>query len=64
MGPTIAGGMDYLSASAKISHLRTAPVKAGPEFSSMRKIIFLQQPPKQPLAQNKNGSRFGRLASY
>jgi hypothetical protein len=37
---------------------------AGPEFSSMRKIIFRQQPPKQPLAQNKNGSQFGCLTSY
>jgi hypothetical protein len=36
----------------------------GPGFSFMRKIIFRQQPPKQPLAQNKNGSRFGRLAYY
>ena len=26
--------------------------------------FFGQQPPKQPLAQNKNGSRFGCLASY
>jgi hypothetical protein len=26
--------------------------------------IFAQQPPKRPLAQNKNGSRFGSLASY
>jgi hypothetical protein len=34
-----------------------------PEFSSMRKFIFSQQPPKQPLVQNKNGSRFGCLAS-
>jgi hypothetical protein len=35
-----------------------------PEFSSMRKIIFRQQPPKQPLAQNKNGGQFGRLSFY
>jgi len=34
-----------------------------PGFSFLRRIIFGQQPPKQPLAQNKNGSRFGCLAS-
>jgi hypothetical protein len=51
-------------ASQEISRLRIAPVTAGPEFSSMREIIFDQQPSKQPLAQNKNGSRFGCLASY
>jgi len=47
----------------QMSRLRIAQVTAGPEFSPMRKIIFGQQPPKQPLAQNKNGSRFGCLAS-
>jgi hypothetical protein len=35
----------------------------GPGFSFMREIIFGQQPPKQPLAQNKNGSQFGCLVS-
>jgi hypothetical protein len=43
--------------------IQTVPLLAGPGFSFMRKFIFEQQPPKQPLAQNKNGSRFGCLAS-
>jgi hypothetical protein len=37
---------------------------AGPGIPFTRKIIFEEQPPKQPLAQNKNGSRFGCLTSY
>ena len=48
----------------KNSAFRIALVMAGPGFSSKCKIIFRQQPPKQPLAQNKNGSRFGCLACY
>jgi len=35
----------------------------GRAFSFIHKIIFGQQPPKQPFAQNKNGSQVGRLAS-
>jgi len=61
---TIAGGLDCRWAGRKIFHFRRVPVAAGPGFSSMRKIIFGQQPPKQPLAQNKNGSRFGCLVCY
>jgi hypothetical protein len=37
---------------------------AGPGVFVHAKFIFRQQPPKQPLAQNNNGSQFGRLASY
>jgi len=43
---------------------RIVRLMAVPGFSFTRKIIFGQQPPKQPLAQNKNGSRFGCRASY
>lgn len=61
---TIAGDLDCRWASCKIFHTRRAPVMSWPGYSSMRKIIFDQQPPKQPLAQNKNGSQFCCLASY
>ena len=60
---SIAGGLDCRSAERKIFHFRRVPVVTGPGFSSMRKIIFGQQPPKQPLGQNKNGSRFACFAS-
>jgi hypothetical protein len=61
---SIAGGLDCRCASGKTSCIRSLPVMAGPGFSFMREIIFGQLPPKQPLDQNRNGSRFGCLASY
>ena len=61
---TIVGGLDCRCVPGKVFRLRRAPMITGSGFSSTRKIIFRQQPPKQPLAQNKNGSQFGCLASY
>jgi hypothetical protein len=60
----LAGGFDRHWASRKEFSFLRAPGMAGPGFSLMHIIIFGQQPPKQPPAQNKNGSRFGCLASY
>jgi hypothetical protein len=60
----VATGLDCSWASLKIFCFRRAPVVVGPGFSSLRRIIFGQQPPKQPSAQNKNGSRFGCRVSY
>ena len=61
---TMAGCLDCRWASCKIISFRRAPGMVETRLSFMRRIIFELQPPKQPLAQNKNGSRFGRLASY
>ena len=60
----LAGSLDCLWISPKKFCFRRVSVIAGPGFSLMRKNILGQQPPKQPLAQNKNGSRFVSLASY
>ena len=51
----LAGSLDRLWISRKEFCFRRAPVRAGRAFSFMHKIILGQQPPKQPLAQNKNG---------
>jgi hypothetical protein len=61
---TIDGALDCQCTPGKISRIRSVPVMAGPGFPFRHKFIFGQQPPKQPLAQNKNGSRFVCLASY
>jgi hypothetical protein len=60
----ISGGLDCRCASGKCFVLRPGRCWRGRAFPSHAKTISHEQPPKQPLAQNKNGSRLGRLASY